>query len=109
MLKDHGRSGGPYISGWIIALFPYLADGSKNRYVFKRNLKDAPDSRLKTSSFNYKMNQIPFIWNYLGTEIKMLFVGGLVGVVSEKDKSLLPIFGYSVMEDKKGFIIGRLS
>ena len=31
----------------------------------------------------------------------MLFVGGLVGVVSEKDKSLLPIFGYSIMEDKK--------
>ena len=47
------------------------------------------------------MNQIPFTWNYLGTEIKMLFVGGLVGILSEKDKSLLPIFGYSVMEDKK--------
>jgi hypothetical protein len=47
------------------------------------------------------MNQIPFVWNYLGTEIKMLFVGGLVGVLSEKDKALLPIFGYSVMEDKK--------
>jgi hypothetical protein len=37
----------------------------------------------------------------LGTEIKMLFVGDLVGVVSEKDKSLLPIFGYSIMEDMK--------
>jgi len=47
------------------------------------------------------MNQIPFVWNYLGTEIKMLFVGGLVGVLSEKDKALLPIFGYSVMENKK--------
>ncbi len=47
------------------------------------------------------MNQIPFIWNYHATEIKMLFVGGLVGVLSEKDKSLMPIFGYSVMENKK--------
>jgi hypothetical protein len=52
------------------------------------------------------MNQIPFLWNYskdVETEIriKMLFVGGLVGVLSEKNKALLPIFGYSVMENKK--------
>jgi hypothetical protein len=86
-------------------LFPYLDAGSKNRYVFNGNWKDASNEHyfggLTTSSFKYHMNQIPFMWNYLGTEIKMLFVGGLVGVVSEKDKSLLPIFGYSVMEDKK--------
>ena len=47
------------------------------------------------------MNQIPFDWSYIGTKVKMLFVGGLVGIVSEKDKSLLPIFGYSIMEDRK--------
>ena len=86
-------------------MFPYLAAGSKNRYVFENNWKDAWNedyfSGLKTSSFKYHMNQIPFTWNYLGTEIKMLFVGGLVGVVSEKDNSLMPIFGYSIMEDKK--------
>ncbi len=86
-------------------MFPYLDTGSKNRYIFNGNWKDVSNesyfSGLKTSSFKYHMNQIPFTWNYLGTDIKMLFVGGLVGVVSEKDKSLLPIFGYSVMEDKK--------
>ena len=91
----NGGSGGPYITGWIIALFPYLTAGSKNRYLFENNWKDpwnkSYSSGLNTSSFKYHMNQIPFIWNYLGTEIKMLFVGGLVGVVSEKDKSLLPI------------------
>ena len=102
----NGGSGGPYISGWIIFLFPYLDAGSKNHYVFGGNWKDASSkksffSRLTTSSFKYHMNQIPFTWNYLGTEIKMLFVGGLVGVVSEKDNSLMPIFGYSIMEDKK--------
>lgn len=84
--KCNGGSGGPYISGWIIALFPYLDAGSKNRYVFNGNWKDASNEHyfggLTTSSFKYHMNQIPFTWNYLGTEIKMLFVGGLVGVVS---------------------------
>ena len=63
--------------------------------------KDEYFGGLTTSSFDYHMNQIPFVWNYLETEIKMLFVGGLVGVLSEKDKALLPIFGYSVMENKK--------
>jgi hypothetical protein len=47
------------------------------------------------------MNQIPFTWNHSETEMKMLFVGGLIGIVSEIDKSLLPIFGYSIVEDKK--------
>jgi len=46
------------------------------------------------------MNQVPFIWNYSGAEIEMLFVGGLIGILSEKDNALLPIFGYSVIEDK---------
>ena len=99
-----GGSGGPYLSGWLLSLFPYVSEGSKNSYVFEGSWKDISDndffSGLTTSCFDYHMNQIPFIWNYLGTEIKMLFVGGLVGVVAEKDKSLLPVFGYSIMENK---------
>ena len=55
---------------------------------------------MDTSSFDYHMNQIPFKWNYHGTEIKMLFAGGLIGVVHEKDESLLPIFGYSIIDNK---------
>jgi hypothetical protein len=81
-----------------------LESESKNHYVFEGHWRDASKDEyfggLTTSSFGYHMNQIPFKWNYTGTEIKMLFVGGLVGVLSEKDKSLLPIFGYSVMENK---------
>ncbi len=35
-------------------------------------------------------------------DIKMLFVGGLVGVnVNDTDSALTPVFGYGVMEDKK--------
>ena len=47
------------------------------------------------------MNQVPFIWEYFGEEIKMLFVGGMVGVFhDEKDNSVMPTFGYAVTEDK---------
>ena len=46
------------------------------------------------------MNQVPFTWIYYGQEIKMLFLGGLVGISHEKDNSLMPVFGYAVTEDK---------
>lgn len=46
------------------------------------------------------MNQVPFIWEYLGHEIKMLFVGGFIGVLIEEDCNLVPTFGYAVTENK---------
>jgi hypothetical protein len=48
------------------------------------------------------MNQVPFTWKMYEYDIKMLFVGGLVGVnVNDTDSALTPVFGYGVMEDKK--------
>ncbi len=90
-------------------MFPYLAGGLQNDIIFNGNWKDASNESyfvgFTTAAFKYHMNQIPFTWNYFKTEIKMIFVGGLVGVVSEKDKSLLPLFGYSVIEDKRNQIM----
>jgi hypothetical protein len=46
------------------------------------------------------LNQVPFKWNLLNKEYDMLFVGGLFGIrYNETDKSLRPIFGYSVVVD----------
>ena len=96
-------SGDSFITGWILDLFPYLDGGHKNGYVFQdssRKISKNDFYGVTTSSFDYHMNQVPFVWNYHDTEIEMLFVGGLVGVVSDKDKCLQPVFGYSIMEDK---------
>lgn len=30
-----GGSGGPYITGWILALFPYLSEDKENSYIWK--------------------------------------------------------------------------
>jgi hypothetical protein len=46
------------------------------------------------------MNQLPFLWENQGEEIKMLFVGGLIGILVEKDNNLIPLFGYAFTEDK---------
>lgn len=103
--KVSGGSGGPYLTGWLLALFPYLKDSALNQYVWQETWQDSvhnagPFSGITTNSFIYHMNQVPFIWNYFGTEVKMLFIGGLLGVQYEKDDSLTPIFGYGVTEDK---------
>lgn len=101
--KVQGGSGGPYVSGWLIALFPYLADNVKNRYITEEETwRDAGLNMfdgLTTENFSYHMNKVPFTWNYHGNEIKMLFVGGLIGVLQE-NKSLVPTFGYAITEDK---------
>ena len=56
---------------------------------------------VTTRSFDYHMNQVPFIWDYPGQEIKMLFIGGMVGVsVNKIDNALEPVFGYAVTENK---------
>jgi hypothetical protein len=88
-----------------VALFPYLKKARENKYIWKQNgwrssLKAGSFDGLTTSSFEYHMNQVPFVWEYLMTEIKMLFIGGLVGVAYEKDKSVVPVFGYAITEDQ---------
>lgn len=102
--KKTGGSGGPFISGWIIALFPYLDHNEENPYVFSekkwKNINDN-DCGITTNSFYYHMNNVPFIWNYFGNEIKMIFIGGLVGIRYETDKSLTPLFAYSIVQDKE--------
>jgi hypothetical protein len=102
--KVGGGSGGPYLSGWATALFLYLKDGHKNRYVWKENWKNLYSSNqmfsgLTTADFIYYMNQVPFIWEYFGDQKDMLFVGGFAGVLYNKSKaSVSPVFAYGVSE-----------
>ena len=70
---------------------------------FDESLKNINDNDcgITTNSFYYHMNNVPFIWNYFGNEIKMIFIGGLVGIRYETDKSLTPLFAYSIVQDKE--------
>ena len=36
--------------------------------------------------------------------IDMLFVGGMLGVLYERDHSITPIFGHAVIENKCGLV-----
>jgi hypothetical protein len=87
---------GPAADGWITKLFPYLKrrDGSgvdKNTFVETGWKSMVPFDALPSS-----VSKVPFVWEYLGTRINMLFVAGAVGVELEEDQKT------DQKEDQKG-------
>jgi len=62
LYKVSGGSGGPYVSGWILALFPYLKDNIVNIYAWDKNWKESKGKEdIKSLSFSFNLNQVPFI------------------------------------------------
>ncbi|HWO26998.1 MAG TPA: DUF4419 domain-containing protein [Kofleriaceae bacterium] len=99
--KTNGGSGGPYVTGWINTLFPYL-DGDdgiiRNHYAtaWSKDMDD-PFRGTTMSSFPRGMSQAPLTWDYLGTKLSMTLSGGFVGV-SQNPQTLAvrPAIGWAV-------------
>jgi hypothetical protein len=87
-------------------LFPYLKENTKNYYVWEKSWKDAYHNHefggLTTNNFPIFLNQVPFKWLYLGREIEMTIISGLMAVEYDKvDKNLTPLFAYSICENNR--------
>jgi hypothetical protein len=102
--KISGGSGGPYISGWLPKLFPYL-NTPENKPRINKYINN--DSRsyfdgLLTNDFYNGMSQVDFTWNYHGTKFKMEFLAGFIGIKQDNaSMSLRPEIGWAVREQKK--------
>lgn len=93
------KSGGPYISGWINAFYPYLQDQIgffRNQYV-----RNGPTRR---SYFGPTFNQLPpgftqtsFIWNYFFKVYNMSFVAGFLGVKHHHSNFISPALAWAVV------------
>jgi hypothetical protein len=97
--KLGGGSGGPYVTGFINVLFPYLARGYANRACLKWEdgigfMGGGPN----TDDFPSGMSQVPFKWIYFGEEFKMQFLGGFVGASQEESGALRPSIGWAVAD-----------
>lgn len=100
--KKRGGSGGPYLSGWMIALFPYITKmNKKNPYVWETSWKEIVNETfyggLTLDSFQIYLGKITTKYK---NQSDKNFIGGLVGVLHGNDQSLLPVFGYAVTEKK---------
>ena len=100
MYKWIGESGGPYITGWIVTLFPYL-DDNRNGYLTSWNNEHIFEG-VTTESIPSGVAATPFIWEYLGTEIPMHFYAGFMG--ASQNSSILairPEISWTVCDDKE--------
>jgi hypothetical protein len=108
LYKYEEGSGGPWVTGWINALFPFVVCSRAGETRTRRNrlatdwgevenTSDAPTSW----SFPRGLGSVDFVWEYLRSKIAMELVGGFVGV-SQDPASLAvrPAIGWAVCEAK---------
>ncbi len=99
--KEKSVSGGKLASGWINHLFPYVKHYSgqmiKNKCAEDKKVDPYFDG-TDIGDFPSGVSKVPFIWEYLGTNIDMEFMGGFVGVHQANDLGLEPMIGWNVSE-----------
>jgi Domain of unknown function (DUF4419) len=117
LYKLNDRSGGPVITGWITAFFPYLKDYRTKRASMRHRLLFGDDKELlenmlfpddeslwgtpglSVPSFPGGLSKAPFRWNYLERSFDMEFLGGFVGVAQDQETlTLRPEIGWAVRE-----------
>lgn len=101
LYKKDGGSGGPYISGWISVLFPYLVDYKGSYFINNRlNWQNSQGfGGLTITSFPNSCSSVPFIWEYYEEEIKMQFVAGFVGTSQDNSCVVKPTMGWMIREE----------
>jgi Domain of unknown function (DUF4419) len=117
--KQKNSSGGPYTSGWLLRLLPYLKQREfklakegdyksgkntpwqttlKNPWVGKPLLKEAgPFEGVTDSQLPSAASQVPFVWDYLGKRFNYQFVAGVLTVAQDKESGAIrPRIGWAV-------------
>ncbi|KYF80231.1 hypothetical protein BE11_43925 [Sorangium cellulosum] len=109
MFKELGGSGGPYVTGWINVLFPYLKVSRSEAFTrndaavrWERGISD-PDGWSSEGAHRYLipsgMSTAPLLWNYFGSALDMELLAGFVGVAQDEDGlALRPAIGWAVRQ-----------
>ena len=99
--KCHGGSGGPYITGWIVTLFPYIGTSAhKPNHTLDKWSKEGTFCGLTTSDFPSGIVGTPFQWQYYVKQFPMHFYGGFMMVVQDPvTLAVRPEIGWAVAEE----------
>lgn len=108
IVKVESASGGPYINGWIMRLLPYIVgrkDESEVNPILATGFYDRSSGwgggGLTYSSLANPVSKVPFIWNYLGTEVNHEIGAGIVGIAVTDSGALKPILGWAITTPEK--------
>jgi hypothetical protein len=108
--KWNDESDRPYVTGWINVLFPYVEtwDSSANRRQACRNdsatswasgMNEAFGGGPAVHDFPVGLSSAPFVWDYLNTEIPMVFSGGFTGISQNvATGAVRPAIGWAIGE-----------
>jgi len=84
--KISGGSGGPFTQGWINVFNPYIVikDWKTQKVMMRQNpYMDWKNNNiwggLKSNQISNGVSEVPFIWDYYGHKIDMIFYGGFMG------------------------------
>ncbi|XP_070576547.1 uncharacterized protein [Ptychodera flava] len=100
--KLQNEPGGPYVSGWITTLFPYLEyprDVVESGYLRRWSV---PGLRcgFNADTFTSGLSKVPIVWEYLVQPFNMQFIGGFMAVSQDKRTlALRPEIGWAVVQD----------
>jgi hypothetical protein len=112
--KWHGArgSGSPFVTGWILNLFPYLDNwvmklarrrgwAARVPSLERNNWLSEPSANCGPSTVDFPgmPAKAPFLWKCSGTDHKMEFIGGLIGVAQHPTTlALRPEIGWAIRE-----------
>ena len=116
--KLNSQSGGPVITGWITAFFPYLKDyrtrqATVRSRILSENHRDDLEEMLypagkpetgwatgpTTECLPSGLSKAPFRWHYLDRSFDMEFLGGFLGVAQDQETlTLRPEVGWAVRD-----------
>jgi len=119
LYKLEGGSGGPYISGWLTWLLPYLkyreyhnGDFGPWRTDARNSLLDAPMEGPPGERFMFglrhgclpsSVSAVPYTWEYHDEKFAYEFVAGVTAVTQDATtKAIRPRIGWAVREAPSG-------
>jgi hypothetical protein len=99
MVKARNMSGGPYLTGWLAWLFPYLEVVQlEGGLEYERNpALGRMDEEISLPSLPGGQSVVESNWRYLGRTLPMRLMGGFVGLGQTSEGGLRPELGWMLV------------
>jgi hypothetical protein len=110
LYKEDDGSGGPYVSGWLVRLLPYLKhrDYRQGRSApwrtdLRNSMLEKPlDWGAEMCGLNHhqlpsSVSAVPFAWQYRGEKLDYQFLAGVTAITQDADtRAIRPRVGWAV-------------